>query len=127
MAAREKTGNVLHDKMMEDQDKQDALMIRNMSKTVDVGSLDPIKVPHTEKMYYLLYTYPGQKEVRVMHNGTKVCVCTEENMPHFRNLADQLLKNNLIGKAQFVSVEGPLLVGEKEAVSEMVAKGREEL
>ena len=98
-----------------------------MSKPVDVGSLGPIKVEHTQKMYYLLYTYPGQKEVRVMHNGEKVCVCTEANMSHFRNLADQLLKGNLIGKAQFVCVEGPLLVGESEAVNEMVTKGREEL
>ncbi len=49
-------------------------------------------------MYYLLYTYPNDKRVHVLHNGDKVVVADENNQQLLIDLGNRLKEEKIIGE-----------------------------
>jgi hypothetical protein len=73
----------------------------------------------TEKLYYVLYTYPGQNHVNVMHGANDKVIVAKEGSKHLiEGIAKQLVADNMFGQAQLVCTESSLMLS-KEDVHEL--------
>ena len=71
---------------------------------------------NNEKLYYILYTHPGQNGVHVMHGADNKVLIAKEGSKHLiEGIARQLVADNLFGKAQLVCTEGPLMLSAEHA------------